>query len=477
MSDAPQTDPRRLDAARQQAARAEQAYAQNNLTLAADLYGQAVKVAPGELQFRRRLREIVCEIHGNTGEGPRMGGLGSAGTWAQLKLARTRGKWQDAVNLADELLRANPWDAAALYELAYALNQQGHNITAIWVLTETNKCKNKRIENYRLLAELLKAAGRFKDAIVALEWVRRLDPNDTKVATEIRRLSASETIQQGFSPEGEDGDQTGRVAVKQAHAGESVIVKTNSLERARTEIEELVSQLRDDPNNPEVLRAIGERYKMLGNFKLALQAFEKALERRGPTDLPLRIQIAECRLELHRQQIEQAKIYAYGTPTDELDAAKRRQALEDITRAEAELPKHELEFYLLRLEWQPDDREAHFEVGRLYLQVHKVDDAIKHLQRARTLATVEVRCMYLLGLAFWEKRNYTLARSQLRNALARVPENDKHTRMDVLYHLGRVCQDAGDPEAALQYFNELAELEYGFRDVSERLDELNNMLA
>jgi hypothetical protein len=135
--------------------------------------------------------------------------------------------------------------------------------------------------------------------------------------------------------------------------------------------------------------------------------------------------------------------------------------------------KAEVEVNQYRVRYKPDDHAAWLEMGEKLYRLGEFDESIKALQRGRADQRNKWKAQYYLGLCFWKKKNFALAEKNLKDALPLVPPRDEESKKEVYYHLGRVAEDEGDNTAAIEYYNEVAAIDYGYLDVAERLDKLN----
>jgi len=77
-----------------------------------------------------------------------------------------------------------------------------------------------------------------------------------------------------------------------------------------------------------------------------------------------------------------------------------------------------------------------------------------------------------LPLSFEANQALKLADRNYREALKMLEPEDKEHFNALHYRLGRVCEETGDKAAAIQHYEEVAAIDYGFGDVAQRLDAL-----
>src|SRR5262249_16058849 len=97
----------------------------NQLDYAIDCYLQCAKLAPPNLEYRKHLRATEYKKYNNNGKGASGAGLRSSGAKMSLKIAKTRKKWVDVIESAEDILVLNPWDVDTLLEICVACKEIG----------------------------------------------------------------------------------------------------------------------------------------------------------------------------------------------------------------------------------------------------------------------------------------------------------------------------------------------------------------
>jgi tetratricopeptide (TPR) repeat protein len=106
------------------------------------------------------------------------------------------------------------------------------------------------------------------------------------------------------------------------------------------------------------------------------------------------------------------------------------------------------------------------------------DQAIQELQKARGELSRQTDVLTWIGHCFAAKKNLRMAKRHYEDALVSIKSEKKEDGLkDLRYRLGRIGQDMGDPEAAIQHYEELAAMDYGYRDVAQRLEALTSSEA
>jgi pilus assembly protein FimV len=119
----------------------------------------------------------------------------------------------------------------------------------------------------------------------------------------------------------------------------------------------------------------------------------------------------------------------------------------------------------------PEDYETHSNLGIAYKEMGLIDEAIGEFQLASKDPARALECCSMLGLCFLEKGMPQLAIKWYRKALESPGIKESET-MGLLYDLGKVYQSTGDLENAYNAFLNVYGLDSNFRDVTERVREL-----
>ena len=118
-----------------------------------------------------------------------------------------------------------------------------------------------------------------------------------------------------------------------------------------------------------------------------------------------------------------------------------------------------------------EDYETHYNLGIAYKEMGLLDEAIGEFQLASKAPALAVECCSLLGLCFLEKGMPQLAIKWYGKGLS-TPGIRESDTAGLLYDLGRVYQDTGDMNLAYQTFLEVYGINTNYRDVVERVRNL-----
>ena len=166
-------------------------------------------------------------------------------------------------------------------------------------------------------------------------------------------------------------------------------------------------------------------------------------------------QAADLRIRLQEKMIEKAT--ARG---DDAAVALAREALGKMRTDESRR----------RLDRNPADTAARYELGASLLETGAVDEAIAELQHAVKDPRKKSEALFLLGRAFKQKDLADLALGQFEKALESAGSGV--LAKESLYEMGEICAQIGKREEAMKHFTRILEQDIGFRDVVKKVDAL-----
>jgi tetratricopeptide (TPR) repeat protein len=122
-----------------------------------------------------------------------------------------------------------------------------------------------------------------------------------------------------------------------------------------------------------------------------------------------------------------------------------------------------------RVDQNPTDPQLRFELGTALYNSGDLSGAIPHLQQATRNPYIRTKVLLLLGRTFKAKGMFDLSIKQLSDALSDLHAMD-HVKKEVLYEKGLIHSEMGDKAAALDCFKQIYEVDYGYRDIAQRVE-------
>ncbi len=435
----------------------------NNFDYAIDMYLEGLRCAPDALQDGHlKLRELALLRQGKDGKKPTM----------VERVKRLRGKTplEQMLN-AEYLLAKDPDHLPYAETMLKASSAGGYEKTAKWIadllFQANNAAKKPSLQVYLLLKDSYAAIGQFDRALAACQCAARLKPDDGALADEFQNLSAELAVARGkYDQEGDFRHSIkDREKQEKLQAQESV-VKTESYRLSA--VEEARKALAQDPNLSRNIFKLAETLSDLQDERgenEAIELLENAYKTKD--DFSFKQRAGTIRIKQLRRKVREAKTALEAKP-DEPQAKARLSELSD------QLNSTELEHYRLCVENYPTDLKAKYEYGICLLRNKQYDDAIPLFQDAQKDPRHKILAMNKIGLCFFEKGWFADAIDVFTQAIDSYEIKDDATAKELRYNLASSYEQQGDAEKALEIYRKIAQLDFAYKDVRQRVDKLRN---
>lgn len=166
-----------------------------------------------------------------------------------------------------------------------------------------------------------------------------------------------------------------------------------------------------------------------------------------------------------KRKIRQAKSALEANTNDE-------QARSEVVQLVGKLKDVELDHYRLCVENYPTDLQLKYEYGTRLLQNNRSDDAIPFFQEAQRDPRNKIAAMNKIGLCFFTKNWFSDATDIFTQAMGLHEIKDDGISKELRYNLARSYEENGDTQKALEIYRKIAQLDFGYRDVHQRVDNL-----
>lgn len=425
-----------------------------NLDYAIEMYQQSCKLEPENLLYRQALRAVEKKKLGN--DPAKVGRLAAAKNQAILfrtRSPKSKGNFAQVLEICEEAFVNHPWDVSVSRVAAEAAEQLGLNSLAQW-LVESVQNQASETDFFIFAAHIHKLNNSFPKAIQCWEKVKKLDPSNQIANREINALSAAATIHK--SGIGDAIDE--RDAKKEQVANELEDLKVQSLSPE----ERYLKELQEDPKRVFTYLQLADHYKMRGQLDEAYKVLEKGLKA-VPGNADLQFALAEVQIARVNAAIDKCKRRLKENPGDE----KAKSKLAEFSKM---LVDFEIKEFQRRTKVDTQDMNLQLELGIRLAQVGRHDEAIAAFQQAGSSAPIKVKALYNTGLSFEAMGRFKLAERMLLDALKGLESTkDPAMSLAINYRLGRVSEEQGNTQAAEEFYNEVAAIDYSYLDVAERL--------
>ncbi|MHC4063616.1 MAG: hypothetical protein ACYSUI_03820 [Planctomycetota bacterium] len=302
------------------------------------------------------------------------------------------------------------------------------------------------------------AVEAYRRGIEALNIQERVNPKDTAIFNVRRDLSTKLTILKGRYQTADSFQES----IQDREAQAEVYDRERMVQSSERLAELIAKAEREMQENP------GVRGKVLALVDLLCREDKEEDENKA--------------IGLLLEQYEGHDEYGYKMKADDIHArqlARRYRSLKEsgdreaARQARAKQLRFELAAFAERVKQYPTDQRMRFEYARRLFQGRKFDEAIPLFQTARADAKNRARCDLYLGRCFYEKGYHSQAMGTLSGALEAHEIADDAEGKALRYWLGRAQEADGATTEALRSYGQLLQMDYNYRDVRARMDELS----
>jgi len=306
-----------------------------------------------------------------------------------------------------------------------------------------------------------------RDPARAVELYNKLlaiNPNDMVAMKGSKDASAAQSVHEG----GWEVADSYRDLIKNKEEAVSLeqqsrVVKSD--EMIDNQIAELSAAVQAEPQSVDKSRKFAELYEQKGDLENSLEWYRYVLGLTGGADPAISRKISALQLSQIDDAFTAREEYLASSP-DDPEAPRYREEMEELRRQRAAFILVEAKE---RVDRNPTDLIAHFDLGVALMDAGEPQDAIGHFQRARMNPSVRLKSMGKLGQCYVARNMNDLAAKTLSDAVSELVGMDP-VKKDLLYNLGSVYRSMNEAEKAVDCFKQIYEVDYGYRDVAQLVE-------
>lgn len=430
----------------------------SNLTYSISLLQAVLKDAPGFIEGRKLLRKV--EVQHTGGAKKKAGGLFGLQT-GNMKLSGSAKKDPlGTLPLIEKELESDPYNEGLndlLFETCVKIDF--HETAAFALETirkghpENSKLMHKLAEYYISRNEFLLASEVYNDIV-------KHSPADSVAIKGAKDASAKASMMK------QKWDENADMRSLMRNAGQNEeLEKSNRTGLTKEQLEErrdrIIEKYNADPNNLAVVKDLAGIYEQLEDWHNAFTFYGWA-HTLSNGDVALENKALAMKDNAAAADLKALEAAAAADPENaelkaSLDARKAERIAEQVEEAKK------------RVEQNPTDPQLRFDLGNALYLSGDYSAAIPHLQQATRNPHIRTKVLLTLARTFKAKGMFDLAVKQLSDALSDLTVMD-NTKKEVLYEKGIIHSDLGDKDAALDSFKQIYEVDYGYRDVAQRVE-------
>lgn len=303
------------------------------------------------------------------------------------------------------------------------------------------KDKEKALKYAESLIGSYESEKRYNEAAQIYRRIINYDPDDVKARTELSRIYM-------LSEEKEK-------AIDELLQ----LIKTLSSKEQWEEVVNVYNKIVElDPNNFDYHFNLGLIYfERLNMFKEAANKLEESFKI-SPRD----IKSGQYLLNIYLKMNEPYKI---------IDVYKRLLAIDSSFKS---MEQEIIDKYLQKIENKPESLAARYDLGIIYKEMGRLDEAIEQFQQSKKQPELLLKSYNMLGLSFVQKEEmgmFDLAVRQLKKALD-IKGYPPEEYLEIKYNLGNIYFEKRYYREAENYFKEVVKEVPGYKDVQDKLKEI-----
>ncbi len=413
-----------------------------NYDYAIELFGSCVAGDPASAIYLQKFMEALYKKFSKKKKGG-LASLLSAGSRGSLKRLVASGKTREALKTGLDVLKKDPFDVACILSLAdacgeaHCLETQGLFLRRALDVAPKDISVNKHCANY---AERL---GEYDQAISCWQRLAATKSVREEADREIARLSVEKTRQ--------------KLESRGVSSKESSDVSP---------LEELRQKLAASPTDYETAFELSDLLEREASIEEAETVLLDVLAASG-NDLKVREHLEDRQIRWAKQRVMVAEKQLQNTDSEDNK--------ETVARLKTALLKQEIDVFAARVERYPDNVSWKYELAMRLKTAGSPAEAIKFFQQVQMDSRRRGAVALELGECFQKIKQYPLAMRNYQTAVESLGDREVESRKRALYRAGVLAAAMKDKDAALKFLSNLAELDFGYRDVAERLQKLNTV--
>lgn len=436
--------------------KAQQAVQTKNYKYAVTILKSVVKKAPGFLEGRKVLR--ACEVKCTPDAGRRSSLFGG------IRITTRKNPEATLVDVEDELEK-DPYSVTANEALFAAAGELNLPAIAAFALETICQGQPSPKKHLHMLANHYIKHEQFAEAADVYRRVLQIDRTDPIAMRGEKDCAARASMRQG------NWEGSGDFRTKMKNANTTADLESqDKMGLTKAELQSRLAQLSEqyaaDQTNLQVVKDIAAVYEQMEDFGNAYSFYAYAFQLGGNAD----VSINDKAMAMHEKAM-QAELDYY----EQVLAAdpENEEAKAALAARKAEVAASVVADAKARVEANPTDAQLQFKYGEALFNAEQFSEAIPALQRARTNPNLRTKSMLMLGKCYHAKHMLDMAIRQLEEANGELLAMDE-TKKEILYMIGLLYEEQGNKEKSLENLKAIYEVDYGYRDVAQKVESAYN---
>lgn len=417
-----------------------------------------------EFLLARKLARAAA-VAKSSGKKGILGGISSASFSTMKVQSLVKKDPLAAMDAVEKILENEPHSVQANQLLKEAALGAKFPEVAVFALETIIEGNAKDTKTMHELAKLYVTVGEPSKAVDVYNKILDITPNDLGAVKGGKDAAAAASMQRGGW---EKEETTYRDLIRNKEEAVS-LEQQGRVHRSEEMIDNLLAELyakyEQDPQNVDHARKMAELYEQKEDLDSAVSWYKYAADLTGGADVALVRKVSDLRLKQFDNSISGYEQYIAANP----DAEETKQYIEQLEAIKKDRAGLLVDEARKRVDRNPTDLQLRFELGDVLVNLGNYKDAIAELQKARQNPNVRLRAMNLLGKCYTERGMFDLAANTLSTAASELSQMD-NTKKEIVYNLGLVYDKMGQKEKSIDCMKQIYEIDYGYRDVAERVE-------
>jgi tetratricopeptide (TPR) repeat protein len=429
-----------------------------NLDYAIDMLTTAIGQEPGCLQTRKYLRAAQIKKFHGAPTNHLVNLISLLPQVVQVFLLIQSKKGEEAMATAEKLLRKDPLNMTFIKLFGQAAELAGCPEVAILTLAQVREFYPADYPLLTWLGELYLKTNQPRQARELFELISLAKPSDMKILKDLKDATALDSMSKdGWASGGPEKDAYRKLL---RDAGKSVILEQgDKMVKTDQDIQSLIAdtlqKIVKEPGNVNYRRHLANLYQSIKEFDKGLAALEEAQSVASTRDPQVDAAIAAMNVTKMEYEIELMEAAGNKAGAD----AKRR-----------EMDDFQYQDLRERVSRYPNDLGLRFDYGIALFTRQEINEAIQQFQLAQRSPAERVRSLYYIGQCFMIKKQYDMAVEQFTKAASEI-QGMPDLRKDIIYDLGRLYEEMGDKDRALEQYKIVYQVDFGYKDVARKIDQ------
>ena len=370
-----------------------------------------------------------------------------------------------AVEMLEKVLEAEPYNRQANLVLKEAALAAGWPEIAVFALRTLLEENLRDVKVLYELGRLYHELGDSDQEVEVYNQISAINPLDAQALRLGKDASAQASMKRGGWTQAESY----RDLIKDKE--EAISLEQQSRLRLTGEaldqqIAETYARHKAEPANVDLVRRLGALNEQKEDFKAAIGWYQCAADLTKGADTGLARKVSDLKIKRLEQEIAAHEEFLSTHDKATESYAKKSEQLKTAKTKRAEIL---IDDALERVARNPTDLQLRFELGENLFNTGRFREAVPELQRARQNPHARLKAMNLLGCCYNELEMLDLAMKQLEEASKEILSMDA-MKKEIVYNLGLVYERMGEGEKSLACMKQIYEVDYGYRDVAQRVE-------